>query len=175
MYTHISEWSEVAQSCPTLCDPMDCSLPGSSVHGIFQAIVLEWIAISFSKYTHYKHIILIHSHIYIVASLLAQWVESACSARDASNMGLIPGLGRSPGMGNGIHSSILAVENSMDRGFWWAIVQGIAELDTTEHTHTIYTVYVADNSQDLKASGVVLIQRPGDLRPQRKLMFQLES
>ena len=41
--------SEVAQSCPTLCDPMDCSLPGSSVHGIFQAIVLEWIAISFSK------------------------------------------------------------------------------------------------------------------------------
>ena len=40
---------EVAQSCPTLCDPMDCSLPGSSVHGIFQAIVLEWVAISFSK------------------------------------------------------------------------------------------------------------------------------
>ena len=36
--------SEVAQSCPTLRDPMDCSLPGSSVHGIFQAIVLEWIA-----------------------------------------------------------------------------------------------------------------------------------
>ena len=41
--------SEVTQSCPTLCDPMDCSLPGSSVRGIFQAIVLEWIAISFSR------------------------------------------------------------------------------------------------------------------------------
>ena len=41
--------SEVAQSCPTLCDPMDCSLPGSSVHGIFQAVILEWIAISFSR------------------------------------------------------------------------------------------------------------------------------
>ena len=40
---------EVAQSCQTLCDPMDCSLPGSSVRGIFQAIVLEWIAISFSR------------------------------------------------------------------------------------------------------------------------------
>ena len=40
--------SEVAQSCPTLCDPMDCSLPGSSVHGIFQARVLEWGAIAFS-------------------------------------------------------------------------------------------------------------------------------
>ena len=41
--------SEVAQSCPTLCNPMDCSLSGSSVHGIFQARVLEWIAISFSR------------------------------------------------------------------------------------------------------------------------------
>ena len=37
---------EVAQSCPTLCDPMDCSLPGFSVHGIFQARVLEWDAIA---------------------------------------------------------------------------------------------------------------------------------
>ena len=41
--------SQVARSCSTLCEPMDCSLPGSSVHGIFQAIVLEWIAISFSR------------------------------------------------------------------------------------------------------------------------------
>ena len=40
--------SEVAQSCPTLSDPMDCSLPGSSAHGIFQARVLEWGAIAFS-------------------------------------------------------------------------------------------------------------------------------
>ena len=40
--------SEVAQSCPTLSYPMDCSLPGSSVHGIFQARVLEWGAIAFS-------------------------------------------------------------------------------------------------------------------------------
>ena len=39
---------EVAQSCLTLCDPMDCSPPGSSVHGIFQAGVLEWGAIAFS-------------------------------------------------------------------------------------------------------------------------------
>ena len=39
----------VAQSCPTLCDPMDCSPPGSSVHGILQARILEWTAISFSR------------------------------------------------------------------------------------------------------------------------------
>src|SRR5574342_368816 len=47
--------SEVAQSCLTLSDPMDCSLPGSSVLGIFQARVLEWSAIAFSEYTHYSN------------------------------------------------------------------------------------------------------------------------
>ena len=47
---HESE-SEVPQSCPTLSDPMDCSLPGSSIHGIFQARVLEWGAIAFSENT----------------------------------------------------------------------------------------------------------------------------
>ena len=41
--------SEVTQSCSTLCDSTDCSLPGSSAHGIFQARVLEWLAISFSR------------------------------------------------------------------------------------------------------------------------------
>ena len=50
LYVEMSESeSEVAQSCPTLHDPMDCSPPGSSVHGIFQARVLEWDAISFSR------------------------------------------------------------------------------------------------------------------------------
>ena len=39
--------SEVAQSCPTLCDPVNCSLPGSSIHGIFQTTILDWVAISF--------------------------------------------------------------------------------------------------------------------------------
>ena len=41
--------SEVAQSCLTVCNPMDCGLPRSSVYGIFQARVLEWVAISFSR------------------------------------------------------------------------------------------------------------------------------
>ena len=40
---------EVTQSCPTLCDPMDCNLLGFSVHGVLQARILEWIAISFSR------------------------------------------------------------------------------------------------------------------------------
>ena len=44
----LSAAAESLQSCPTLSDPMDCSLPGSSVHGIFQARVLEWGAIAFT-------------------------------------------------------------------------------------------------------------------------------
>ena len=46
---HAAAAAKSLQSCPTLCDPMDCSLPGSSVHGILQARVLEWVAISFSN------------------------------------------------------------------------------------------------------------------------------
>ena len=69
------------------------------------------------------------------ASLVAQW-EFACSAGD---VGSIPGSGRSPGGG---HSNLLqdsCLENSMDRGAWWAMVHRVAELDITEatkHTHT---------------------------------------
>ena len=50
------KWSEVAQSCPTLSGPMDCSPPGSSIHGIFQARVLEWDAIAFSDDQPRQHV-----------------------------------------------------------------------------------------------------------------------
>ena len=55
--------SEVAQSCPTLSDPMDCSLPGSSAHGIFQARVLEWGAIAFPDCTVRAHLNLDQMHL----------------------------------------------------------------------------------------------------------------
>ena len=47
--SQIVKKSELAQSCPTLCDPMDCSSPGSSVYGILQARILQWLAIPFSR------------------------------------------------------------------------------------------------------------------------------
>ena len=59
-YPFLSE-SEVAQSCPTLCDPVDCSLPGSSVHGILQARILKWVTISFSTAFLNSSLKLIHS------------------------------------------------------------------------------------------------------------------
>ena len=55
--------SKVAQTCPTLSDPMDCSLPGSSIHGIFQASVLEWTAIALSIYMHTYIYMCIYIHI----------------------------------------------------------------------------------------------------------------
>ena len=60
--------SEVAQSCPTLSNPMDCSLPGSSVHGIFQPRVLEWVAISFSNASKWKVKVKSLSHVWLLAT-----------------------------------------------------------------------------------------------------------
>ena len=75
--------SEVSQSCPTLCDPMDCSLPGSSVHGIFQARVLEWVAIAFSP-------------VYTAAAAAAKLLQSCptmCDPIDGSLPGSsVPGI-----------------------------------------------------------------------------------
>ena len=68
-----SACAAVAQSCPTLGDPVDCSPPGSSVHGTLQARVLEWGAISFSKY----HVYLVHKLINKPCCIvtLKEWVE----------------------------------------------------------------------------------------------------
>ena len=68
--------SEVAQSCLTLSDPTDCSLPGSSVHGIFQTRVLEWGAIAFSNcvlYFPYYYIIVYDEIILQLTTVQNQW------------------------------------------------------------------------------------------------------
>ena len=81
--------SEVTQSCLTLCDPMDCSLPGSSVHGIFQAIVLEWIAISFSRVSSQPRARTRVSH--IVDRRFTVWAtREVKSLRDHFNFYMIP-------------------------------------------------------------------------------------
>ena len=61
--------SKVTQSCPTLRDPMDCSLPGSFVHGIFQARVLEWGAIAFSNLCHRPVQIKVNNNFYLATSV----------------------------------------------------------------------------------------------------------
>ena len=76
--------SEVAQLCPTLINPMDYSPPGSSIHGIFQTRVLEWVATAFSNYVSYKNTItMIHNFkkdlfIYLAVSGLSCSTQDLC-------------------------------------------------------------------------------------------------
>ena len=64
----------VTQSCPVLCDPMDCSPPGSSVHGIFQARTLEWVAISYSRgYSQLRDRTCVSCVSYIDRQILYHW------------------------------------------------------------------------------------------------------
>ena len=73
--------SEVAQSCPTPSDPMDCSLPGSSIHGIFQARVLKWGAIAYSNLNP------------AAAAKSLQLCPTLCDPTDSSPLGSpIPGI-----------------------------------------------------------------------------------
>ena len=144
---------------------MDCSLPGSSIHGIFQARVLEWVAISFSRGSslsrdwiglpHCRQLLYHLSHqgsqlitgmvsakfLWHQGSLLIfagpySWKgfpagsdgkESACKAGD---LGLIPGLGRSPREGNGYPLQYSCLGNSMYRGAWQSTVYGVTKSRT---------------------------------------------
>ena len=128
--------SEVAQSCPTLSDPMDCSLPGSSVHGIFQARVLEWGAIAFSM------VVLVVKNLSI-------------NEGDIRNASLIAGLGRSPGEGNGNPLQYSCLENPLDRGTWWATVHGVAESRTrlSDFTFLSFLSLVAQMVKNLPGMG----------------------
>ena len=80
--------SEVAQTCPTPSDPIDCSPPGSSAHGIFQARVLEWGAIAFSEH--------IHTAAAAAAAAAAKLLQSCptlCDPTDGSPSGsTVPGI-----------------------------------------------------------------------------------
>ena len=100
--------SEVAQSCPTLCDPMDCSSPGSSIHGIFQARVLEWSGLPFPFPDDLPDPGIDSGSPALLADALpseppgipdsSAGEESSCKAGDP---GPIPGSGRSTGEGTG--------------------------------------------------------------------------
>ena len=134
--------TEVTQSCLTLSDPMDCSLPGSSVHGIFQAGLLEWGAIAFSAETLYcmlKFSVLVLSRNMNNPHDGSDSKESACNAGD---LGSIPGSGRSPGEGNSYPLQYSRLESSMDREAWWTTAHRVTnKSDMTErltlHFHLI--------------------------------------
>ena len=128
-YMKVKSQSEVAQSCPNLSDSTDCSLPGSSVHGIFQARVLEWGAIAFSLgWTTSPQI-----------SFPCSSVNKECVC-NAGDLGSSPGSGRSPGGGNGHPLQYSCLENPMDRGTWRATESDKAERLTHRYTHSLLQV-----------------------------------
>ena len=75
---------EVAQPCPTLSDPMDCSPPGSSVHGIFQARVLEWGAIAFSDRTWLP----VNKNIHEACIIVFWWIDLTLTKGDQDKIQL---------------------------------------------------------------------------------------
>ena len=102
--------SEVAQSCPTLCHPMDSSLPGSAVHGIFQARILDWVAISFSREslqprnrTHLSHVSCIGRRFFTTSTtsealkLMGSHFPGGSDGKESAYNTQGPGLGRFPG------------------------------------------------------------------------------
>ena len=105
-----------AQSCPTLCDPMDCSPPGSSVHGIFQARILELVAISYSRGS---------SH----PGIKPRYPALAGEFFTTEPLGSLIYLYLFGG-GNGKPLQYSCLENSMDREAWWATVHGVAKSQT---------------------------------------------
>ena len=126
--------SEVAQLCPTLSDPMDCSLPGSSVHGIFQARVLERVAIAFSDFP------------------MSQFFASGLVNVDK---GLPVSIYPYMGEGNGTPLQYSCLENPMDGGAWKAEVHGVTKSRTrlsnfpfTFHFHALKKE-MATHSSDL--------------------------
>ena len=144
---------KVAQSCLTLCDPM-----AYIVHGILQARILEWVAFPFSRGSsqprdrtqvshiagrfftswttreaHVKQMIPFIALYLPLLPLIALFVRNPpANAGDIRDTGLIPGLGRFPGGGNGNPFQYSCLENPMDRGAWRVTVHGIAESDMTE-------------------------------------------
>ena len=149
--------SEVAQSCPTLRDPMDCSLPGSSIHGSFQAGVLEWVVIAVSNISIYNgpnpqdsqywenqnvnyglRVIMMYQYRFFSCNKDTTLViflggsDSKESAYNAEDLTSFPASERSPREGHGNPLQYSCQENPMDREAWWATVHGITESDMTK-------------------------------------------
>ena len=115
----------VAQSCPTLWDPIDCSPPGSFVHWILQSRILEWVAISFSR----------------GSFLPRDWIQVSCIAgrfsiiwatKESLLVSIPPLYGRE---GNGSLLQYSCLGNLTDGEAWWTPVYGITDRHKWAHTH----------------------------------------
>ena len=143
----------VAQLCLILCNPMKCNSPGSSVHGIFQARIMEWVAIPFFREASWPRggnwVSCFACRFFTIwatrkATIVPYYwgfpggisaKESTYNARGYRDTSSTPGQRRSPGGGDGNPFQCSCLENSMDRGAWWAVVYGVAKSQTRLSTH----------------------------------------
>ena len=131
-------FSNSAQSCPALCNPMGSSLPDSSVHGIFQAKILEGVAISYSKgssqprdRTHVSCVSCIGRQIpYHWATSEAQHSSSGIEKLQCKRPKFDPLVGKTPGRTERQPTPVFCMKNSMDRGAWWATIHGVTKNQT---------------------------------------------
>ena len=148
--------SEVAQSCPTFSDPVDCTPPGSSIRGIFQARVLEWRAIAFSVATaefsklagilsaalSQHHLLggtstekaVAPTPVLLPGKSHGQRSLAGCGPWGREELDMISLSLSCIGEGNGNPLQCSCLENPKDGGAWWAAVYGVAESNTTEAT-----------------------------------------
>ena len=144
-----SESVKVTQLCLTLCNPMDCSLPGCSVHGILQVRILEWVAFPSARdlpnpamEPRSSALLVDYSQSEPLLRMTAQnldlgfpsgsvVIESACHARyGARAASLIPGSWRSPAKGDGNPLQCSFLGNPMDRGAWLATPHRVTKRPT---------------------------------------------
>ena len=144
-------WGKVAQSCPTLCDPTDCSLPGSSIHGIFQARVLEWVAISYSRGSSWPRDRTQVSH--IAGRRFTVW-----ATREVT-LSLLLYKPLEKLNGNPLQYSCL--ENPMDGRAWWAAVHGVTKSWTRLSDFTFTFHFHALEKEMATHSSVLAWRIPG--------------
>ena len=152
------KWKFIAQSCPTLCDPVDCSLPNSSFHGILQAREY-WGGLPFPSpgdlpdpgiehgLLHSRRILHQLSHQGNNSFSTAKYsyaklnyfmdFPGGCQCRRSRKEGLISESEKSPGEGNDNPFQYSCLENSMDRGAWQATIQCPKKPDTTKQLRTL--------------------------------------
>ena len=128
--------NEVSQSCPTLCDPRDCSLPGSYVHGIFQARILEWVAIS-----------------------------KKGNAKECSSYCTIVLISHPSREGNCTLLQYSCLENPMDGRAWKAAIHGVAEGRTRLSDFTFIFHFHALEKEMATHSSVLAWRIPGMGKP----------
>ena len=124
----------VAKLCPTLCDPIDCTPPGPSVHGISPARILEWVAISFSGWSSWPRD-------QTCVSCISRWILY-WATREA----------------NGSPLQYSCLENPMDRRAWWAAVHGVARSQTRLSNFT-FTFHFHASEKEMATHSSILAWR----------------